>query len=358
MVKELNPVLLWDIVNKTDDIIFVTDRDGKIIYANESFEKKTGYKDVLGKNPRILKSGLMSNDYYKNVYETVFSGKVFKAMVINRKKNGEIFYYDQTITPVKDEKGNITHFISTGRDVTEVKMMEEKLHQAQKFEAIGRFSSSVAHEFNNYLNVIGNYIQLALRTMHDGPPALTYLEKSLKVLEKAVQQTRSLLSFKRKSDCEWKTFEVNRFIMELEDVLFKPLSKDGIAVELNLCKESIFVKSVPSDFEKVILNLVMNAKEAMPSGGKIIIHTKDMVIKDKGALALISISDTGEGMTPEVKERIFDPFFTTKKNGSGLGLFTVYGIVRQLNGDIEVESELKKGTIFRLYLPRTEETNH
>ena len=366
---------LQNAVHQVADILFITDRNGIIEYVNPAFEKITGYsrEEAIGNRPSILKSGRMGPEYYSNVWKTILSGNVYQAEVVNKKKNGELFYYDQVITPLKDSQGNITHFISVGRDITPLKRREEEmaalqeqLRQSQKMEAIGRLAGGIAHDFNNLLTIINGYSQLCLLEVKKDDRLKGKIEEIQRAGDRASDLTRQLLAFSRRQVMEMRILDLNIILRDMDKMLRRIIGED-IELITKLADELGRVKVDSGQIEQVVLNLAINARDAMLKGGKITIETANVeldeayaqshVAVEPGRYVMLSISDTGVGMTPEVKERIFEPFFTTKEKGkgTGLGLSTVYGIVKQSDGNIWVYSEPKQGTTFKIYLPRVDE---
>ncbi len=366
---------LQSAVEQVADILFITDRNGIIEYINPAFEKVTGYRkeEAIGKTPSILKSGLMSIEYYKDIWNTILSGKILHAEVVNKKKDGDIFYYDQVITPLKDPQGNITHFISTGRDITERKRAEqetaalqEQFRQSQKMEAIGQLAGGIAHDFNNLLTVIKGYSQLSLPELKEGDPLKGNIEEIERAANRAADLTRQLLAFSRRQILDLKVLDLNTILHNLDKMLRRIIGED-IELVTVLAEKLGRVKIDPGQIEQVIMNLAVNARDSMPKGGKLTIETANLELDEvyarnhiavtPGRYVMLSVSDTGVGMTPEVRDRVFEPFFTTKEKdkGTGLGLSTVYGIVKQSGGNIWVYSELGQGTTFKIYLPRVDE---
>jgi len=366
---------LQNAVHQVADILFITDRNGIIEYVNPAFEKITGYcrEEAIGNRPNILKSGLMGPEYYSNVWSTILSGNVYRAEVVNKKKNGELFYYDQVITPLKDSQGNITHFISVGRDITPLKKKEEEmgalqeqLRQSQKVEAIGQLAGGIAHDFNNLLTIIKGYSHLSLLELKEGDPLRANIDEINKASERAANLTRQILAFSRRQPMEMQVLDLNQVLKNLDKMLRRMIGED-IELATLLSEDLGGVMSDPGQIEQVIMNLAVNARDAMPGGGKLTIETANVELDEEyarshiavtpGRYVLLSVSDTGVGMRPEIKERVFEPFFTTKEKGrgTGLGLSTVYGIVKQSGGNIWVYSEPAQGTTFKIYLPRVDE---
>jgi nitrogen-specific signal transduction histidine kinase len=274
---------------------------------------------------------------------------------------------------MRDPEGKPIGFRGISRDATERKRAEEEkvalvdqLRQSQKMEAIGRLAGGVAHDFNNLLTVIKGYCQLSLAEMKESTPIRDALEVINKATEKAADLTRQLLAFSRRQIMEVRVLDLNALLQNLDKMLRRIIGEDIELVTL-LGEDLGRVKADPGQIEQVVMNLAVNAKDAMSKGGKLIIETANAELDEAyahahvavtpGRYVMIAVSDTGTGMTPEVRDRVFEPFFTTKGKGkgTGLGLSTVYGIVKQSNGNIWVYSEPGKGTAFKIFLPRVDE---
>jgi len=269
--------------------------------------------------------------------------------------------------------GKPTKFVETVQDITvhkqaekEMEVLQEQLRQSQKMEAIGRLAGGIAHDFNNLPTVIKGCSQLSLLELKEGDPVRENTVEINEAAERAADLTRQLLTFSRRQVIEMKVFDLNAILENLDKVLRRVIAED--IVLLTLLKEDLgMVRADPGQIEQVIMNLAINARDAMPSGGKLTIETANMELDEEyththmavkpGQYVMFSVSDTGYGMSPEVKSRIFEPFFTTKEKGkgTGLGLSTVYGIVKQSEGHIWVYSEPEQGTAFKIYLPRVYE---
>jgi signal transduction histidine kinase/CheY-like chemotaxis protein len=251
-------------------------------------------------------------------------------------------------------------------DLTEERSLQEQLIQSQKLEAIGRLSGGIAHDFNNILSAIIGYAQLGLLKLSGTDPLRKNFEIILKSAEKASKLVQQLLAFSRRQVMKPEAVNLNSLLENMQTMLTRLIGED-IQVEINKKERLWNVKVDPVQIEQVIMNLVINARDAMPKGGKLIIETDNVTLTPSyaqthrdvvpGDYVLLSISDTGCGMTEEVKAHIFEPFFTTKEpgKGTGLGLATVYGIVKQSNGHIFVYSEPERGTTFKIYFPRYKE---
>jgi PAS domain S-box-containing protein len=274
---------------------------------------------------------------------------------------------------VKDNKGKTIKTYGVNQDITERKRAEEEmaalqeqLHQSQKMESIGRLAGGIAHDFNNLLTVIKGYGQLSLLELRENDPLKGNILEIQKASERAADLTRQLLAFSRRQILEMKVLDLNAILHGVDKMLRRVIGEDIELVTL-LAEDLGRVKTDPGQIEQMIMNLAVNARDAMPSGGKLTIETSNAEIDETevrshaaltpGRYVMLSVSDTGVGMTPDIMEHVFEPFFTTKEKGkgTGLGLSTVYGIVKQSGGNILVYSEAGKGTMLKIYLPRMDE---
>jgi signal transduction histidine kinase/CheY-like chemotaxis protein len=267
--------------------------------------------------------------------------------------------------PMK-EIGSVVEVLEIGRDVTENRKLEEQVRQAQKMESVGRLAGGVAHDFNNLLTVITGYSELLLQKIGKESPMHEEVEEIKRAGERAASLTQQLLAFSRKQIIEPKVVHLDHLVAEMHKMLTRLVGED-IALQATTGKSQGSVKVDPGQFQQILMNLVVNARDAMPDGGKIVIETANVDLDEgycavhpyvkPGRFVMVAVSDTGKGMSEEVKAHIFEPFYTTKERGSGtgLGLATTYGAVHQAGGSIEVYSEVGIGTTFRIYLPRIEE---
>jgi signal transduction histidine kinase/ActR/RegA family two-component response regulator len=299
------------------------------------------------------------------MWNTVLSGNVFRGIVMNRKKNGEISIIEKALTPLRDGRGQITHFISTGRDITERRKLESELQQAQKMDAIGRLAGGVAHDFNNLLLVISAYAELMLDSLADGHPLRRNVAEIMAASRRAADLTRQLLAFGRKQMQLLQVLDLNTVIGEIATMLPRLIGED-IQLVFVPGQDLGKIKADPVQIEQVVMNLAANARDAMPGGGTLNIETATVRVDESyvqrhsivppGDYVLLTVTDSGQGIAAEHVAHIFEPFYTTKEagKGTGLGLATVYGIVKQNGGFVWVYSEPGLGTTFKIYLPRVQ----
>jgi PAS domain S-box-containing protein len=350
--------------------IIITDVKGRIEFANAKFTQVTGYSldEVLGKNPRILKSGETPAEEYNRLWKTIRSGGVWQGEFHNRKKNGKLFWEQATIAPVRNAENVITHYVAVKEDITEQRKLEDRLYQTQKMESIGRLAGGVAHDFNNMLGVIGGYTELALDRIDSTHPLYADLQEIRKASARSADLTRQLLAFARKQTISPKVLDLNDNVEGMLKMLRRLIGEDihfAWQPGTNLWP----VKMDPIQINQILANLCVNARDAIEGVGKVTIETGNIVLDEAycaghaefvpGEYVMLAISDDGNGMGKKTLENIFEPFFTTKElgRGTGLGLSTVYGIVKQNQGFINVYSEPGTGTTFKVYLPRHEGKN-
>ena len=475
--------------------IVITDPKGAILWTNRAFSDLTGYTpdEAWGKNPRLLSSGKQDNKFYSNLWQTITTGKVWHGEIINRRKDGTLYTEEMTITPVRSDSGEITHFvaikqdvserirveqqlresetfyrqiissvqepiivydrdlryrlwnpameemtgvplaeaqgkrpadlfpflggtsvlsclerslagetildnedvsyefprsqrsgwvlgqyaplrdangqvigvITTLQEVTKRKQAEQQFLQAQKMEAVGRLAGGVAHDFNNALGVITGYSELLQLALPEGETLRKQAEEIQKAGRRAASLTRQLLAFSRKQTIQPVVLDLNSIVTDIEKMLRRLIGED-IDLVIVGDPELKRVKADRGQIEQVLMNLAVNARDAMPQGGKLLIETSNAELDESyvrqhsyakaGRYVKLATSDNGCGMSAETRSHIFEPFFTTKElgKGTGLGLSTVYGIVKQSEGYIWVSSEVGKGTTFEIYLPQVE----
>lgn len=492
--------LLGKALESVANATVITDNEGKIIWINPSFTELTGYtlEEIQGKTPKVVSSGKHDDEFYSEIWDTILSGQVWQGEIINRRKNGELYTEEQIITPVKNEDGEITHFVSvrqdiserkemektlkenreflekvietapslivlarldssivffnkaceeltgysrdevrgkkiidlfvpdswkkevkkrfedpfsprlidshvnpwiakegkekqiewrctilqksgnedpyilsTGVDLTERKKLESQLQQAQKMEAIGRLAGGVAHDFNNLLTVILIYSDSLLMKISSDEGLKESVTEIKRAAERASELTGQLLAFGRRQAVHPKLIDINAVIKDSRKMLGH-LIREDIELLTELIPGTACIMFDPGQIEQIIINLVLNARDAMDEGGKITISTSKVILDEPymgrymeikpGNYILMTVSDTGHGMAEEILSHIFEPFFTTKKmgtgSGTGLGLASVYGIISQNGGFIDVQSKVGEGTDFKLYIPEVPMDNH
>jgi PAS domain S-box-containing protein len=354
-------------VEQSPNSVIITNKDGNIEYVNRKFTEITGYtsEEVLGNNPRVLKSGETPPGEYETLWKTIIAGEEWRGEFHNKKKNGELFWEHASISPVRNGDGTITHFVAIKEDISSRKNLEAQLRQAQKMEAIGRLAGGIAHDFNNLLTAINGYSDLVLNRLGKTDPLRKDLGEIRKAGERAAALTRQLLAFSRKQMMQPRLLDLNQVVGDMDKMLRRLIGED-IELALQLDPHLGYVKADPGQIEQVIMNLVINARDAMPHGGKLVIETRNVEFKaahaktqeemNTGSYVKVAVTDTGSGMDPETQSHIFEPFFTTKEKGkgTGLGLSTAYGIIKQSGGHILVSSSPGHGSSFQVYLSSVE----
>jgi PAS domain S-box-containing protein len=352
----------------TVDAVMITDRDGTIEWVNPAFTRLTGYspEEATGRKPQFLKSGAQTPAFYKNLWETLLDGRVWYGELSNRRKDGSLYTEEMTITPVTDETGDIAHFAAIKRDTSERIALENRLHGARKMEALGQLAGGVAHDFNNLLGVIRGHGELLAAQLGDVDPRREQVEEILGASERAAKLTRQLLAFGRRQVLEPRVVDLNAVVAEVEK-LVRRLVGETVEVIVSPGANLGRVRVDPTQIDQVLLNLAANARDAMPQGGRLTVETSNVEVGEAesrtrvgaqpGQFVRLRVRDAGIGMDEATRSRIFEPFFTTKGvgQGTGLGLATVYGIVKQSGGYVWVDSAPGKGSSFEIHLPRVEE---
>lgn len=355
-------LLLTTAVEHAMEAVVITDAAGTIEYVNPAFEATTGYSsaEVVGRTPRVLKSGFHDLAFYEELWSTITSGQAWMGTLVNRRKDGSTYREEASISPVPGADGAIAHFVAVKRDLSRELELEQKLAHSQKLDAVGRLAGGIAHDFNNLLGVIGGYAELLSHSLgvdHAGQERITQIRRAT---ERATALTRQLLAFGRKQVLQPRVVDVNQLLDDTSDLL-RQLLREPIELEIVRSREPATVLVDQSQMEQVIFNLAVNARHAMPDGGRLRIETSIVEVDsssvgdtlEPGRWVRILVSDNGVGIPYEKLVHIFEPFFTTRsgEGGTGLGLSTAYGIVRQSGGNIQVKSAPGRGTTFKIYLP-------
>lgn len=352
-------------IEQTAEAVIMTDLCGNIVYVNRAFERITGYTatEVLGRDARLLRSGEQAEQVYSELWATLGEGQAWQGRLVNRKKDGTLYTADVTITPVRAGDGEITHYVSVQRDITQALAREEAYRQTLKMEAVGQLATGIAHDFNNLLTAInGNASVLADGTV-DGAKVREVARTILSAGKRAADLTRQLLTFTRKQVVEPRVMSLNDIVRDMHDRLER-IAGAEVSLQTRLGPDLWLSNIDPVQIQRLIANLAANARDAMPQGGQLTISTANATLREAstaydlhagpGEYVVLSIRDTGTGMSEDVQLHLFEPFFTTKDvgQGTGLGLATVHGIVKQCNGTVQVQSTEGQGALFRVYLPR------
>jgi two-component system, cell cycle sensor histidine kinase and response regulator CckA len=364
--------LLNSAVLQSRESIMITDAEldlpgPRIVFVNPAFTKMTGYKaeDVIGKTPRILQGPHTEKTVISRLRQNLERGETFEGEAVNYRKDGTEYNLEWQSAPIRDEHGTITHFLSLQRDVTARKRFESQMFQSQKMETVGRLAGGVAHEFNSIMTAIIGQSELLIGDLPAGSALAESATEINKAAGRAATLTRQLLAYGRRQFLQPETINLNRLITSMDSV-FRHLMGGGVNTQI-VCGPGVrAVKADAEQIEQVIINMAMNARDAMPNGGLLTLETANVSFEQEivgrypelsaGDYVMLAISDTGLGMSVDVKARVFEPFFSTKEigQGTGLGLSTCYGIVKQSGGHISVYSEPARGATFKIYLPQVE----
>ncbi|NVN92203.1 MAG: PAS domain S-box protein [Desulfuromonadales bacterium] len=352
-------------IDQIGEGIVMTDAQGTIQFVNPAFERMTGYsrEEAVGRNPRFLKSDEQDDQFYHTLWNTISDGRTWSGRIVNKRKNGTHYTVETTISPVRDPSGLIVNYVSVKRDITDHLRLTAQFQQAQKMEAVGQLAGGVAHDFNNMLTVILGHAELALSTVDPAQALHASLEEIIKAAQRSTEITRQLLGFARKQTIAPVVLDLNQAVESTLRMLRRLIGENINLAWLpaaGLCP----IKIDPVQIDQILANLCVNARDAIVDVGKVTIETANAVFDEAycaqhvgyvaGKYVLLAVSDNGCGMDREILDKIFEPFFTSKGAGAGtgLGLSTVYGIVKQNNGFINVYSEPGNGTTFKIYLAR------
>jgi PAS domain S-box-containing protein len=353
-------------VEQVPESIAITDEDGSVIYVNPAYEQETGFsrEEAVGQHVIDLNHSQAVNGDAVRLQAALSEGSKWWGRLNHVRKDGTPYTSEGSITPVRDEEGRVVHYVGVQRDVTREVELEEQYRAALKMEAVGRLAAGIAHDFNNLLTAINGYAELLACSMSPEDPDRDMPLSILSAGERAADLVRQLLSFARKEIIELQLLELNELVTGVADILRRTIG-EHIELRLDLRSDLWMVEASPTQIDRIIVNLAVNARDAMPHGGVLSISTANVVLErddpaldmdtSPGEYVMLSISDTGVGMSREVQAHLFEPFFTTKElgRGTGLGLATVYGIVKQNGGCVYVSSTEGQGATFQIYLPRS-----
>ena len=343
--------------------IVITDRDGTIEFVNPKFTEVTGYSlaEALGKNSRVLKSGEVPTEDYRQLWKTITAGKEWRGEFHNKRKDGTLYWEAASISAIRDASGEITHFVAVKEDITDKKQMEANFLRAQRLEGVGALASGIAHDLNNILAPVLMIAPLLRDTVQDqdGRSMLDTIESCA---QRGADIIRQLLTFARGATGTRVPLPAQHLLRDMAKIIRETFPRD-ISARLETAKNLWPLLGDATQVHQALMNLCVNARDAMPDGGTLTLEAKNVTVDEAfaamtpgarpGPHVCVSVSDTGTGITPENLDRIFDPFFTTKEigKGTGLGLATVLGIARGHEGFVQVTSQWGKGTTFELYFP-------
>jgi PAS domain S-box-containing protein len=352
-------------IEQAGESFVIADAEGIIQFVNPAFERTTGYAkgEVIGRNARILKSDKQDELFCTHLWEILSGGGTWAGRMVNKRQDGTLYTAEATISPVHDVSRRIVNYVGVMRDITEQIRLAAQFQQAQKMEAVGLLAGGVAHDYNNMLGVILGYTEMAMMKVDPSQPLRADLKEIIKAVDRSTNITRQLLAFARKQTISPVTLELNQGVESMLKML-RRLIGENIELAWRPAHGLWATKMDPVQIDQILANLCLNARDAIADVGKITIETGNATIDEAycsghagfvaGEYVMLSVGDDGRGIDKENLDRVFEPFFTSKEvgQGTGLGLSTVYGIVKQNQGFINVYSEPEMGTVFKIYLPR------
>jgi two-component system cell cycle sensor histidine kinase/response regulator CckA len=355
---------LATVVDQAPDPIIIIDVDGVVQYVNPGFEHMSGYlsRDLVGNPAPKLKTDRHDDAFYDDIVTTVMNGEIWRGHIHGRTSDGKDCELESIVSPLKDERGDTISFIAVNRDVTREFELQKQLDYSRRMDAIGRLAAGISHDFNNLLTVISGYVDILLATTQLDDQPKQWLRQIRKAGDSATLMIRQLLAFGRREIVDAEIVDPNQCIREVNKMVERLIS-NHIEFKLDLGDDIGKIRIDPGQLDQVLMNLIVNARDAMPDGGELHIGTERVTIShgdhvgklEPGEYVKLWVRDTGAGMTQETAEQIFEPFFTTKEHGkgTGLGLATVYGFAQQIHGDIIVQTSVGRGTTFNIYMPTT-----
>jgi PAS domain S-box-containing protein len=349
--RDLDFLRFSNVIHHTINPIQITDANGMMVYVNPAFERVTGFsrEELIGKNPRILNSGKHSTEFWRGVWKSISDGNVWVGRVENLHKNGSPLYWELVISPIVDNRGRIAGYLGAHRDITKENMLERQLVRSQRMESIGTLAAGIAHEVGNPLTAISSLVQVIQRTNADA-----FAKEKLELINSQVNRIariiRELVDFSRPSTHVTKPTEINRVIREALNIVQYGKKVKDIAFAIDLAPDLPDIQIVPDQAVQVFINILMNAVDSL-EGKKGTIMVSSSVDDER---VWVKVKDSGKGIEPADREKIFEPFYTTKATGqgTGLGLWVSYGIVKSFGGEVYVESEPQRGSTFTISFPR------
>jgi PAS domain S-box-containing protein len=351
-------------IEQSTEIVLITDPAGTIQYANPAFERVSGYRreEALGRNPRFLRSGRQDDDFYRGLWATVLAGGVWQGRMTNRRRDGGLYEQQTTISPVRDASGTVVNLVAVSRDVTREVALEAQLRQVQKLDELGRLAGGVAHDFNNLLTAIIGSAELVLADLAPGAPVEQDVRNIHQAARRGADLTQKLLAVSRRQRLATRVVGLGEVVADFVR-LVRRLLREDIELVVRAATPGPPVRTDPGAMDQILMNLVTNARDAISGSGTIVVEVAPVTLDREdcellgagapGEWALLAVSDTGSGMTEDVRERMFEPFFTTKEpgTGTGLGMAVVFGLVQEHGGFLCVDSQPGSGTTVRVYLP-------
>ena len=360
--KELDLLRFYNVAQYIVNPLEITDRDGKIIYVNPAFEKACGFakEELIGKNPSVFGSGKHPKSFWNSMWKEITSGRVWVGEIENKRRNGEPFFTHLLISPIIDAKGDIIGFFGVHRDITQQRNLEQQLIQAQKMESIGLLAAGLAHEVGNPLTSISSLVQLLQRESKD-----TFTLEKLELIKSQISRIsriiRDLVDFSRRSSYEVQLTDVNKRLHEAIEIVRVGKKAKEISFRESLAGQLPPLPLVPDQIEQVFINMLINAVDAIHEDAA----TREPERRKRGEIVVtsslnndilvITIGDNGKGIVENDVPKIFEAFYTTKRvgEGTGLGLWVSYGIIKSFQGTITVQSKEGEGTKFTIMLPMT-----
>jgi two-component system cell cycle sensor histidine kinase/response regulator CckA len=355
---------LSSVIEQSTEATVITDAQGTVEYANPAWQRLTGYPpaELVGQSLGVLAEGRPDSEFYAVMLRALQGDTRWSGRLVSRRRDGSVYTAEAVVSPVHDAEGRVVNYVAGMHDVTHQQQIEDQLRQAQKMEIAGRLAGGIAHDFNNLLTVIGGRSHMLRARLARGSVEAKAVELIEETARRAAGLTAQLLIFSRKQVVAPRVLSLNTVVLSMENMLRRVIGED-IELVMRITDGVGRLKADPNQLEQVILNLAVNARDAMPTGGRLVLATANVEVDETlagrqmgmyaGPYVTLTVSDTGTGIASEALPHIFEPFFTTKgERGTGLGLSTVYGIVTQGGGCIAVESSPGSGATFRVYLPR------